>query len=717
MSKSNEAWGLDIGANAIKAIKLARSGDGVEVEEFEVIPFKTILTTPDLDVDEEIQLGLEKLLANHNLSDAPVFVSVAGNMATAKFAKLPPVSKKQIRGMVQYEAKQQIPFPLEDVEWDYQVFSQDDMPDVEVGIFAITKARIEGFLANLSDVGIRVAGVSLSPLSVYNAFAFDEDIDFDSAGTIFVDIGTSSTDVIISDQGGVWLRTLPIGGNHFTDTLVDQFNLSFPKAEIHKKDAGSSKYARQIFQAMRPVFSDLVQKLQHTIGFYQSQNRDADLQRIVCVGSTFKLPGLRKYLQKQLEMEIVKPTGYAKLEMDARKESEFSNSVLNMATAYGLALQGLEIGRIDANVLPKHIIKTRIWKAKGPVFVAAASLLLGVGVGGFVYQNNLKGTDLELIQDVKLTVEAKTSDAKELRAAYNNFQFGSDGANKIETYRNLLDGRSLYPMFYEDLNSALRMVGTQQELLEGDVEKALEIASVERKSISLLSLVMNDEKGSFASAAGADAEGDALSDEGGSEAAGVVGVKKDKSAGLPRIKVRMKFLTPYGKAAMVHTNNWLEKHFLAELSRSISLANRPYTVDGGEIVFINAVPNGVKTRDGSRGGGGGGFRPGGGGFPGGGLYGGGVLAPPGGGFRGGGRVLGGGGRGGRTAGDAGVKIEELVGENPFALDEKDDNRNKLVVYECYLVLKDPKIARRDEGKDPHVIKNENKETEVQEDQP
>src|SRR6185295_4222288 len=108
---------------------------------------------------------------------------------------------------------------------------------------------------------------------------------------IIMDIGTVSTDVIIVENCQLWLRTLAIGGNAFTEALMRAFKLSFPKAERLKREAGTSKYARQIFQAMRPVFSDLLQEMQRSLGYYQSLNRDANLTKIIGVGSTFRLPG------------------------------------------------------------------------------------------------------------------------------------------------------------------------------------------------------------------------------------------------------------------------------------------------------------------------------------------------------------------------------------------------------------------------------------------
>ena len=271
MPRKNEAWGIEVGSQAVKALKLSRQAGGVVLEDFDVLPFKQILTTPDLDVEEAIRVNLDALIQKHELDKSQVVVSVPGHMAFARFAKLPPVELSKVQSIVAYEAQQQIPFPIDQVEWDYQVFAQDDAPDIEVGIFAITKERVAQFLSNYRSVDLRVDALTLSPVAVYNAFAYEQAQGGAEEGTVYLDIGTVSTDIIIVESGGIWLRTLPLGGNHFTEALMKQFKISFTRAEKLKKEAATSKYAKQIFQAMRGVFHDIVQEIQRSLGFLPVQ--------------------------------------------------------------------------------------------------------------------------------------------------------------------------------------------------------------------------------------------------------------------------------------------------------------------------------------------------------------------------------------------------------------------------------------------------------------
>ena len=216
----NASWGVEVGAGALKAVKLVQDGEQVVVTDFAVIPHKRVLSTPEIDEKEAKRVALGALVSQHDLSKAAVSVSVPGHSAFARFAKLPPVEAKKIPDIVKFEAVQQIPFPIDDVQWDYQTFVNDGSPDVEVGIFAITTEKVSEQLAMWEDVGITPEVLTLSPLAAYNALSYDMSFTPQTPGTVILDIGTTSTDLIVAEGGRLWIRTFPIGGHQFTEALV-----------------------------------------------------------------------------------------------------------------------------------------------------------------------------------------------------------------------------------------------------------------------------------------------------------------------------------------------------------------------------------------------------------------------------------------------------------------------------------------------------------------
>lgn len=385
MASSTVCWGIEIGSAAIKAIKLEAAGEGrVKVLDFAIVHHPKVLSTPGVDANDVLRVSLGQFVNAVDLSKAGIAVSVPGHSAFARFAKLPPVEPSKVPDVVKFEAMQQIPFPLEQVEWDYQTFITPDSPDVEVGIFAITKERVQERLQMLADVAITPNYVILSPIAAYNALAFDLDFGAQTPGTIIVDVGTTSTDLVVATPGKMWVRTFPLGGHQFTQALVDQFQLSYPKAEKFKREAEDSQNARQLFQAMRPIFTDLAQDIQRSIGYFQSLNRDVSLTRLIGVGSTFALPGLRKYLKQQLSLDVYRIENFKKATMEGERAAAFNEASLSLTTAYGLALQGLGMNAVGGNLMPTTVIRKAMWKEKVPWFVVAACTAAAAGGAMFI---------------------------------------------------------------------------------------------------------------------------------------------------------------------------------------------------------------------------------------------------------------------------------------------------------------------------------------------
>lgn len=385
MASVNACWGIELGSGAIKALKLGVKPDGgVEVLDFAIIPHKKVLSTPDLDADDAMRVALGQLVSQYDLVSAPIAISVPGHQAFARFAKLPPVEPKKVPDIVKFEAVQQIPFPLDEVEWDYQTFISPDSPEIEVGIFAITKQRIERELSLFRDVGLSPDAISVAPVSAYNAMAYDLQFTEKTPGTVIMDVGTTSTDLIIADAGRVWMRTFPIGGHHFTEALVDKFKLTYAKAERLKREAERSKHSRHVFQAMRGVFADLAQETQRSIGYYASLHPDAKLQRVIGIGSTFRLPGLRRYLKQQLQLDVYRMDDFKRLTLDGPRAGEFGALAVEMTVAYGLALQGLGMPTIDANLMPVGVMREGLWGKKVKWFGMAAGLSIAASAAMFI---------------------------------------------------------------------------------------------------------------------------------------------------------------------------------------------------------------------------------------------------------------------------------------------------------------------------------------------
>lgn len=378
MAAGNGVWGIDVGQCGLKAVKLraAEEQGKVELMAFDFIEHPKILSQPDAEADEIIKAALEKFVSRNEWQKDQFVIGVPGQQTFARFCKLPPVEQKKLPDLVKFEAAQQIPFSMDDVVWDYQVFQAKDSPDVEVGIFAMRKDLIRKYLDHFEQLGVAPIAIQTIPSALYNFCKWDGQGAGDTGATVLVDVGAQNTDLIIVEANSAWYRNIPLGGNTFTEALVKAFKLSFAKAEALKRTAADSKYARQVFQAMRPVFSDLVAEIQRSLGFYSSTHREVELKQVLACGNAFRLPGLQKYLENNLTLDsgVAKLETFNKLIASATSNApNFTENLLSFGPAYGLAVQGLGMAPISANLLPPELARIALWNKKRYWFMAAAA--------------------------------------------------------------------------------------------------------------------------------------------------------------------------------------------------------------------------------------------------------------------------------------------------------------------------------------------------------
>lgn len=425
MAKSTAVWGIDIGQCALKALRCTTAADGetVVADKYDYIEYPKMLSQADADPEELVRDALEQFLSRNDLIGDKVAVSVPGQAGLSRFFKPPPVDAKTLPEIVKYEVTQQIPFPIEDVIWDWQQLGGTVVDgrtvDAEVGLFAMKREAVYRALSPFDDANIEVDYVQLSPLSIFNVVCQDlideipdpESFDPENPppSIVVMSMGTDTTDMIVTNGMKLWLRNIPIGGSHFTKQLSRQMKLTQAKAEHLKRNAKLAENPKEVFQAMRPVFNDLINEVQRSLTFFRSMDKSAEIKDIVLLGNAAKLPGLRQYLNKQLEIDVRKIESFEKLTGGAvAGQKSFDENLLSFAPCYGLCLQGLGNSQLKTNLLPNELIVERIIKAKKPWVLASVGLLmLGCVLGLFFKQNALWSVS----PDYKGTSQASWSQA------------------------------------------------------------------------------------------------------------------------------------------------------------------------------------------------------------------------------------------------------------------------------------------------------------------
>ncbi len=369
-----------------------------------------LLTQPEADPGELVRDALEEFLSRNNIAGDTIAVSVPGQAGLSKFIKLPPVEASKIPDIVTYEARQQIPFPLEQVVWSWQrleggIEESGFVIDAEIALFAMKRDQVAKAIEPFKDADIEIDFLQLSPVSLANVVMFDQlpkpsevDPDAPPPSIVLASLGVDSTDLIITNGLKIWQRTMPIGGSNFTRALVQGMRMTFPKAENLKRNAARADDPKKVFQILRPVFNEFASELQRSLNYFTGQDRTAKIGQVLLVGNAAKLRGLSDFLAKQLQLEVHRLREFKGLEGDLiLKTPAFRENQLAFATVYGLALQGLGVAGIRTNLLPSDVTRDRLIQAKKPwavaamlgLLVAALVNFLGIYIAWSSYSENL----------------------------------------------------------------------------------------------------------------------------------------------------------------------------------------------------------------------------------------------------------------------------------------------------------------------------------------
>lgn len=491
MEPSKVAWGIEVGEFALKAIRLALVEDTITVTDFAFIPHQKVLSDPSVsDREGMIRVTLGAFVQSHaeQIATEPIIMSLPGNVGFARFATIPAVDAKTLRSMIEYEAKQQIPFPIEEVEWDSHILPADESGQCAIGIFAVTKERLHELLKLYAECGLEPDVLTLSSVAAYNALHYDLELENKPEPIACIDIGTNSSDLIVISGGKFWIRSFPVGGSHFTSAISDAFasqNVNYTRAEKIKVDrTPTEKILRARTMAMRRVTGQLVDEIGRSREFYQAANEGIEINRAFGVGSTLKISGLRTKIAGDLQMTVDRLEEFKRIHLKGPDAADFAAHSINLLTALGLGLQGLGLAKVELNLSPIAQIRQKIWKAKTPWFIATAALLLLTSIVMFL-RVGLDQIALARMTEVSSQAEGVIDKGESL---IKQLAIAQEQQGQFTADSNILDlfkDRKVWSFLIDDTYSALNAARPTTAEIGTNPEEILKIAVGNRRLIQL----------------------------------------------------------------------------------------------------------------------------------------------------------------------------------------------------------------------------------------
>lgn len=379
-------WSVDLGKSALKAVKLRRDRSNVEILAIDRVdyPLTSAGAAAGPDAAAQAKEALSVFRARNEVKE-PLIVAHPGQGTFSRFIKIPAFDQKKIKDMVRYEASQQIPFPLDEVIWDYHIIERDYMSGEErdVGLFAVRKEAIDDFLVDFAGEGLSVEMLTIGYLGNLNLCFYDIRPE---EPAILLDIGAGHTDLIFVDGKRFWVRPLPHSGSDITRAIMSRFKLDFPEAEKVKVEAAKApKQAAKIFQAViQPKLQELVQEVHRAIGFYRSQSGEVKFTHVYLMGNGSKIIGIKKYLEEHLQIPVSRLDSISRLRVNRDVNIKLlQNDLPGFASALGCGIQAVGLGACNVDLIPKEEkIRKEINRKKKHVFFAAGIVLLAVLAAG-----------------------------------------------------------------------------------------------------------------------------------------------------------------------------------------------------------------------------------------------------------------------------------------------------------------------------------------------
>ena len=213
-----------------------------------------------------------------------------------------------------------------------------------------------------------------------------------------------------------------------------------------------------MFQALRPVFNDYVAEIQRSIGYFSSVNRDAKITKVLGVGNGFKLAGLQKFLQQNLQHPVERVDRLQGVVGDAVLNDEtFRDNVAGFVVPYGIALQAAGLTRIGTSLLPPEIVQERKIRQKKPwAALAAGGLLAALAVGSLGYGNSYAAVSEDKWGGTERAVKDFNAKASGLKSDYDGQIAAIATTGEVsEQLTSPVSGRNYWPEVYQAIAAAL----------------------------------------------------------------------------------------------------------------------------------------------------------------------------------------------------------------------------------------------------------------------
>ena len=340
--------GLDISSSAVKLIELSKSAEGYKVEAYRVMPLpvNTVVEKNIADI-EALAEAIEQVVARSGTKLSDIAVAVSGSSVITKEIELPAgLTDLQMEMQIEVEADQYIPYPMEEVAFDFDVLGpvETNADLVRVLLAACRQENVEHRRQALELAGLNPKVVDVEGFAVERAYKLMED-QLDDVGDQVVaiaDIGaTMFTFTVLVDGKTIYTREQLFGGKQLTEEIQRRYGLSYEEAGEAKRNGGLPEdYETEV---LGPFKESLVQHITRSLQFFYSSSQYNYIDQLFLAGGVSALDGLVEEVEHSLGLPVAVANLLSNMQINKSiNASSLANDGAAMMLAVGLALRSFD---------------------------------------------------------------------------------------------------------------------------------------------------------------------------------------------------------------------------------------------------------------------------------------------------------------------------------------------------------------------------------------
>ena len=341
--------GLDISSSAVKLLELSKSGSRYRVESYAVepLPPNAVVEKNITDV-EAVGEAIRRAVKRSSTRSRHAAVAIAGSSVITKVVPMPAgMSEDDMESQIEFEADQYVPYPLEEVNLDFEVIGPSEKnPDtVDVLLAACRSENVDMRNAACETGEIDTLVMDVESFASENAFAFltDQLPDQGEDKTVAViDVGATMTTLnVMHDLKSIYTRDTVFGGKQLTEEIMRRYGLSYEEAGMAKRQGGlPENYQTDVLE---PFKEAMAQQASRSLQFFYSSSPHSKVDHVILAGGSASIPGIDELIQERLGVETTIANPFASMSLSARvKPQSLSNDAPALLIACGLALRSFD---------------------------------------------------------------------------------------------------------------------------------------------------------------------------------------------------------------------------------------------------------------------------------------------------------------------------------------------------------------------------------------